>query len=331
MKKVLAFMFFSIITINLSAIDEERLDTAYVSEIMPFIEANSSTGKMEVADGTVLSYRMMPKPDARVTMILLGGHAESYAKYSELLYDFRDLNMSIYALDQRGQGFSSRMLPDLEKDHVADYNSYLDDLDSFITSVVKPGAGDLVLLLGHSFGATVAAAYAERYPSSIAGLILSSPTVSSKAGPLAVGFVSILNFFGGAEKYVPGGGPFVAVEFEKNKETHSKARHERKMQDYADFPAIRLGYPTNRWMVQLEKLGREVRRNAGKIICPTLVFQVEFDEYAARRTQEELIAKITNCRSVMLDGAYHEILIETDEIRDRVLGEIREFIELNFF
>ena len=331
MKKILILLFLPIIVFQLPAIDEDRLNTAYDTEIRPFIETETSEGRIQMADGAILAYRSMMKPEARVIMVLLGGHTESYVKYAELFYDLRDLNMSLYALDQRGQGFSSRMLPDPEKDHIDDYNSYIDDLDSFITGVVKPGEDEMVLLLGHSFGAAVAAAYAQRYPESVAGLILSSPYISSKAGPLAMLFLRIIDFFGGAQEYVPGGGPFTTVGFEANKETHSRARHERKMEDYAEYPQIRLGHPTNRWMLETERLGREVRKNAGKISCPVLVFQAGHDEYARRRTQDRFIAGVVNCRSVMLDDAYHEILIETDAIRDTVLKEIRDFIEPYLF
>ena len=331
MKNSVTFLLVTIIAIRLAAIDEVKLETAYESEIMPFIEANSASGQFRVADGAVLSYRAMPKPESHGILILLGGHTESYVKYAEFFYDLRDLNMSMYALDQRGQGFSVRMLPDPQKDHVADYNSFLSDLDSFITEVVKPRADDALLLLGHSFGAAVAAAYAERHPGAVAGLILSSPYLSLKAGPLAVGLIRIIDFFGGAEQYVPGGGPFVAVEFEENKETHSRARHERKMRDYVEYPEIRLGHPTNHWILELEKLGKEVRKNAGKITSPTLVLQAEYDEYANRAAQDALSADIAKCKKVMLKGAYHEVLIETDSIRDEALAEIRNFIASNFF
>ncbi len=327
MKKLTAFVLIVIVVARLAAIDEGELKTAYELEIQPFVESSTSTGQFRVADGAVLSYRAMQKPDARVILILIGGHTESYEKYSELFYDVRNSYLSMYALDQRGQGHSTRMLPDLEKDHIADYNSYLSDLNSFITEIVKPRADDAVFLVGHSFGAAVAAAYTERYPTEVAGLILTSPYLSLKAGPLAVGFIGIIDFFGGGEKYVPGGGPFAAVEFEENKETHSRARHERKMQDYIDFPAIRLGHPTNRWILELEELGREVRRNAAKITCPTIVFQAEFDEYANRATQDRFCANVANIKKIMMMGAYHEILIETDAIRDEVLLEIRNFIE----
>ena len=330
MKTIVNFLLLSLIAVNLSAIDETKMDTIYESEIRPYIEANATDGQFVVADGTSLSYRAIVNSDARIIVVILGGHTESYVKYSELLYDFRDVAVSIYALDQRGQGFSTRALPDREKDHVEDYNSFITDLDHFIRTVIKPGEEKTVLLLGSSFGGAVAAAYAERYPDIVDGLIMSSPNPSLKAPPIALAFVSILNCLGGARQYAPGGGPFKIEEFEGNKETHSRARHERKVQDYLDYPEIRLGYPTNHWLMELEKLGREAVKNASKISCPTIAFQAELDEYANRRAQDALIAGIAQCRSLVLENAFHELLIETDVIREKVLSEIRGFVTRNF-
>jgi lysophospholipase len=327
MKKLLVSLLIVMAVVPLAAVDEARLHAAYKAEIMPYVEANSTTGKLTVSDGTVLSYRALVRPRTRPILILLGGHTESYLKYAELLYDLRHTEMSVYALDQRGQGFSSRPLADPDKDHVDDYESYLSDLESFITTVIKPAEHDAVYLLAHSFGAAVAAAYTERHPETIAGLILSSPYLGLKAGPLAAGFVGMLAAFGRAEDYVPGGGPYAAVAFEENLETHSRVRHERKVQDYEDYPAIRLGHPTNHWIRELEKLAREVIRNAKDIICPTIVFQAEIDEYAHRGAQNRFCARVADCTKVVLEGAYHEILIETDSIREEVLREILGFIE----
>ena len=335
MKKSLIVLLMAALAIapaaHIFAVDEEELNTMHESDIIPYIESNSETGRLEVADGTVLAYLKIIKPDAKATVVLLGGHSESYVKYSELLYDVRNYDVSIYALDQRGQGFSSRALPDREKDYVADYNSYITDLEEFLLEVVKPKSDEKVVFLAHSIGAATAAAYAEMHPGEVAGLVLSSPYLTQKAGPFVVGLLGILDFFGGGKSYVPGGKPFVSVAFEDNKETHSRVRHERKFQDYVDFPEIRLGHPTNHWILEIEKLGKEVVKNAGAIDCPVLVLLAETDEYAARSTQNAFCANVEDCRSVVLTGSYHELLIETDEIRNEVLEEIRSFFDGHFF
>jgi lysophospholipase len=219
------------------------------------------------------------------------------------------------------------MLADRDKDYIDDAAMYVADLEQFMRAVVRPGPNARVLILGHSLGAAVAAAYAERHPSEVSGLILSSLYLGSKAGPAAMFGVRLLDLFGAGKEYLLGGGPFAFVPFEKNKETHSRVRHERKFQDYADNPDIRLGYPTNHRMVEMERLGRRIRRDAGKITCPTLVLQAANDEYASRAAQDAFCARVARCRKVVLQGALHEVLIERDGIRDVALAKVRQFIQ----
>ena len=319
-------VFLTCLPFTLGAISEASFNQTYESSVRPYVRENGVPGEARMPDGALLRYLTIRNPDDRLILVVLGGHAESYLKYAELFYDLRDLGLSIHALDQRGEGFSSRMLADREKDYIGDSVTYVADLEQFMRAVVCPGPNARVLILGHSLGAVVAAAYAERHPIEVSGLILSSPYLGSKAGPVAMFGVRLLDLFGAGKEYLLGGGPFAFVPFEKNKETHSRVRHERKFQDYADNPDIRLGYPTNHWMVEMERLGRRVRRDAGQITCPTLVLQAADDEYASRTAQDAFCARVARCRKVVLQGALHEVLIERDGIRDVALAQVREFI-----
>jgi lysophospholipase len=327
MKNELILLFLLCPALLIYAISEDSFSKTYTSSVAPYIQYNAVTGEIKMEDNALLGHQSIRNTNERLILVLLGGHTESYVKYAELFYDLRDIGITFYALDQRGQGFSTRMLPDREKDYISDYGIYLTDLESFMKSVIHPSADKKVLLLGHSLGGAVAAAYTERHPGEIAGLILSSPYLSSKATPLALFILGMLDFFGGGKEYVPGGGPFRSVPFEKNIETHSRVRHAQKMQDYIDNPAIRLGYPTNHWMVETERMGKEVRRNAKQISCPTLVLQAENDQYAGRAAQDEFCANFKGSQKVFLLGAFHEILVEKDAIRDVALTAIREFIQ----
>ena len=327
MKKLIVLSLLGVFPMFLHAVGEDSLTNDYNSLIIPYIRTNSIWGAIKVSDGSILKWQKTFSTDSKKVLILLGGHTESYLKYAEFLYDLREMGLTIYALDQRGQGFSSRMLPDREKDYVDDHDRYVTDLEQFMANVVHPETDSKVFLLGHSLGGAVAAAYAEKHPNQLSGLILSSPYLGSKAGRLAMFILHAFDFFGMGKEYVPGGGPFSIVPFEKNKETHSRIRYERKMQDYVDAPAIRLGYPTNHWMVQLQAMGKEISKNAKTITSPVLVLQAEEDEIADRAVQNEFCARAQNCEKLILPGAFHEVLIETDAIRDVALGKIGRFIQ----
>ena|GEM_PF-482950 len=331
MKAALILLLFSVFpAMLLCAVSEDSFNQTYASSIVPYVKDNAVAGEIRMDDGATLGYQSIRNPREKGIVVLLGGHSESYVKYAELFYDLRDLGITFYALDLRGQGFSTRMLPDREKDFIPAYDRYLVDLKSFMKSVVRPRPNEKVLLLGHSLGGAVAAAYAERNPGDINGLILSSPYLGSKTGAPVLLLLRALDILGRGKEYVPGGGPFKFVTFEQNVETHSRVRHAQKMQDYKDHPEIRLGYPTNHWMVETERMGDDVVKNAKLISCPLLVFQAEDDRYAGSGAQDRFCAAIPHSKKIIFLGAYHEVLLESDSIRDLALAAIRNFVQHSF-
>ena len=59
------------------------------------------------------------------TVILLGGRKEFLEKYIETAGDLNRMGFDVYSFDWRGQGLSSRMLPDTQKGYIGTYEDYL--------------------------------------------------------------------------------------------------------------------------------------------------------------------------------------------------------------
>ena len=309
------------------AIPEDSLPQAYAQKILPYLNEKGHAGSVAGKGGITLRFFTIEKNEESAALVVLGGHTESYIKYAELFYDLRDLPVSIYALDQRGQGFSDHLLKDREKSHVANWEDYTADLKLFMDGVVKAKQHAKVFVFGHSLAGAVAAAYLEKYPGEFDGAILNAPLVRTTIGFLGTVAVNTIDLFGGGDGYVPGGSPYAATPFEKNKETHSPARHERKLRDYEDHPEIRLGFPTVHWMAEAGRMASFVQSGAASIAVPVLVLRADEDAYVDGAGLDEFCRKLPNCRRVFLKGAWHEILIERDEIRDTALAEIRNFLK----
>jgi alpha-beta hydrolase superfamily lysophospholipase len=129
----------------LSAISKDSFSQTYASSIVPCVRDNAVAGEIRLDDGATLGCQSIRNPKQKGIVVLLGGHSESYVKYAELFYDLRDLGITFYALDLRGQGFSTRMLPDREKDFIPAHDRYLVDLKAFMKSVVRPRPDEKVL------------------------------------------------------------------------------------------------------------------------------------------------------------------------------------------
>jgi lysophospholipase len=87
-----------------------------------------------------------------------------------------------------------------------------------------------------------------------------------------------------------------------------------------------MGQPTIHWVNETRRMARWIQTNAKKIATALLVFQAAEDAYIDARAIETFCAKVKSCRRIVREGARHEVFIETDAIRDRVLAETRAFI-----
>jgi len=82
---------------------------------------------------------------------------------------FAERGLGVYALDQRGHGRSPG-----KRGHVSRFAQFLSDVAA-LRKLAALEQGGPQLLLGHSFGGTVALRYLETEPEGLAGAIVSSP------------------------------------------------------------------------------------------------------------------------------------------------------------
>ena len=83
------------------------------------------------------------------------------------------------------------------------------------------------------------------------------------------------------------------------------------------YPQVCLGDPSNHFVVEMVHLAAAARATASSLSMPLLVLEGGQDAYVDTRVIDEVCARLPNARKVTFEGARHEILIETDEIRDR--------------
>lgn len=122
------------------------------------------------ADGARLSLRRAKATGrARGSLILLHGFGDHSGRYGEVAAWFADRGLDVYALDQRGHGRSPG-----KRGHVSRFSQFLSDVAALRKLAALEHSGPQVLL-GHSFGGTVALRYLETGPEGLAGAIVSSP------------------------------------------------------------------------------------------------------------------------------------------------------------
>jgi lysophospholipase len=313
------------------AVSENNLETDFETVILPFYKNQLQRGEFEGKGGVAISYAKLEIPDERGALVICSGRTESYIKYAEFMYDLRETGFSIYILDHRGQGFSGRMLDDPQKGHVERFEDYDADLKTFLDTVVNARDHAKRFILAHSMGGTIAVMYAVRHPEDLDGLILSSPMLEINTSPLPRIMASLIantmTVVGMGGAYVPGGGSYKPDKpFEENDVTHSEARYTMARKLVSLHPQIAMGAPTNRWLRESLKAVRQARESAAELGVPVLALQAEMDVVTGPEVIDEFCGNVRDCARVVLTGARHEILMETDEIRDKALASILDFL-----
>lgn len=289
-------------------------------------------------DGTRISFTKFGKEKgSKGTLVVLPGRTESSLKYVEVAYDFIQKGFSpIYVIDHRGQGFSQRALSDPHKGHVADFALYESDFNQFLMIVKRDSQvkAHRLFALSHSMGGAVLLDHLSRNPRAVQAAAFVAPMFriySDKTeGDILNETFLACYVLGSCEDYIPGGGPFrwQNRNFSTNDVTHSHTRFIMRDYLWRTWPQLQLGDPTVRWVREAVQNNINQRRQAhlSPIQIPIHIYQAEEDVVVEKTAQSEVCGKIgKNCRLFGVRGARHEILMETDRIRDAALSHIESF------
>jgi lysophospholipase len=228
---------------------------------------------------------------------------------------------------------------------VEDFDFYVRDLHQFVTEVVQPSQRNLtgsyqnLLLLGHSMGGCIASLYIEEHPTVFRAAVLCSPMHEPNVGlfpNIAVDTIAGLRELKGqSTKYAGKGRPYEKREFDERTMkdvalTHSRRRYDRILEMFEGHKETRVGGASYGWVREALHAADRAREHADKIEIDVLLLQATEDIAVTAEGQFEfrdvLNAKHPNrCRLLRMEGAYHELLIESDEYRKPAMDAIREF------
>ncbi len=275
---------------------------------------------------------------ARGVVLLLNGRTEFIEKYLEPIAELQSRGFAVWTQDWRGQGASTRPLPDPHAHHVWHFEEYLGDLGTLLDRHVRPGlAGRPLLLMGHSMGGHLGARLLAKRPEPFARAILCAPMIDFlRGGPMPawlarvlVGTMCLLP--GGATRYGPGAGPMPAADppFEGNKLTSSPERYAADLALVRANPTLALGGVTWGWlraaMASIAVLRRPEVLN--KIDMPVLVAIAGADTIVDNRAIRRFAMSLARGKTVVITGARHELLRERDEYRHLLWSAIDTFLE----
>lgn len=282
-------------------------------------------GRLETHDNLWLRYAVRRREGGAESgsVILLGGRSEFIEKHAETTRELNQRSFDVYSLDWRGQGLSSRMLPNRRKGFVHSYGDYIRDMARFVDTVVEPRAVTPIVILAHSMGGHIALRYLRNHPGTADRAILLSPMFDILTWPFPRVFAKLLARWavkrGFEHAYAIGSGDRFPSQdkFEGNRLTSDPDRFLDEKRAVEKNPDLALGGVTYGWLSatfdSIETIAQP--GYAEKISTPLLIVSAGSDRIVCRAAQKRLCAGLKHCRLVVIPGARHEILKETDAVR----------------
>lgn len=270
-------------------------------------------------------------------ILLLNGRTEFMEKYTQVASHLCSIGYYVMSLDWRGQGLSVRELDNRDKGYVKNFNLYLSDLKIFYNLHVLPLSASLklpVMILAHSMGGHIALRFLSEYPQDVQTIkkaLLISPMVDIITSPINIDFadkfidsasrlLADLAVTAGLEDhYIIGGRDYRKEDarFEGNVLTHDWDNFWLEHKEISKNRNLAVGGVTWGWIKaafdSIATLKRE--KYLSKIKTPVSILSAEQDRVVSNSAQKRVCKIIPNGKFILIPGARHEILFETEEIR----------------
>jgi len=275
------------------------------------------------SDGIRIRVGHWPLTKAKGTVLIFPGRTEYIEKYGRTAGEFAKRGFACVAIDWRGQGIADRLLENRAVGHVEDFGDYQLDARAVLDHVKKLGLPQPYHLLGHSMGGCIGLrALYDGLP--VASAVFSAPMwgikMSPALRPVAWGLSSVSKPLGFGGVFAPGQQAesyTLRASAHDNTLTSDPDRFAILQQQLIAHPEMALGGPSLHW---LNESLREMRalslRASPDIACVTYLGSQEAIVDPPRIYDR--MARWPNGELVLLDTGRHEVMMETDTMRDRV-------------
>lgn len=279
-----------------------------------------------------------PQGAPRGSIIFSPGRTEPIEKHFETIADMTARGFVVLVHDWRGQGLSDRQFADPMRGHaVGGFAPFLADFDAVIAAFAERLPRPWVAV-GHSMGGCLTLLAATR-GAAFDEIVLSAPMLGvllgSTPAPAARLAAKAMILIGRGGDYVQPGvdiDPFYQ-RFAGNRLTHDAARYARAGALLAAAPQLALGGPTWGWLdfglsatASLAKLGA-----LAGVKAPVTILTAGLESIVDNAATAAAARALPQSRLIEVPGAFHEILMETDDMRsffqkvlDALTGKVTE-------
>lgn len=291
------------------------------------------TGTIRTPDGVELRFARLDSTAGKGTVCVFGGRGEFIEKYFETIGELRRRGFAVATMDWRGQGRSSRQLPDARKGHVEDFLEYEIDLETFMQQVVHRNCPEPYFAFTHSMGGAVVLRAAHAGKRWFERAVLVAPMIDFPRAWVvrpARALMRNLRLIGCGNRYVPGGNVDGGrtSRFAGNPLTSDLKRYERNAALVAHDPTLGIGGPTVAWLhAAFDTIAAfRARAYAEQIGQPTLMLGAGADTIVSAAAIARFAARLPAGSHRLIEGARHEILQEQDGYREQLWAAFDAFV-----
>jgi lysophospholipase len=291
-------------------------------------------GTFPTEDGAELRWGHLAAANPRAECVLVGGFGDFIEKQFETIRDLAARGLSIWCLDWRGQGGSTRPKRWPHRPRARRFDRDAAELAQFAAAKLQGGLPRI--LIAHSMGGAIALLCLHRQPKLFDLAILSAPMLGLQVGKTpptllrAVTGPARLAGFGivrlpGTYRWHPDRPPTPERSRISSDAERCRIRHAWVSRE----PQLRLDQPTYGWLDPalslIARIGRP--RFLAKIATPILLGSAGREHVVSPTAHRRAAERLPDCTLFELPESKHEPFLECDAIRDVWLDRIDQFIE----
>lgn len=269
----------------------------------------------------------------RGTVVVLHGWREFIEKYYETIADLLDRGFAVATMDWRGQGLSTRPLPDRHKGHAESFDANVGDVHELM-ALVRCELPGPCYLMAHSFGGHCVLRYLHEDPDAVDRAVLLAPMIGIHLHFLpesvARTLVKGVRVLGAETRYAP----FQTGYSERSRRmaasvlTSDSERFEDELMACRANPDLALGGVTYGWVgAAFESIDRLRAPGFAEAISTRVLMVLAGEEKVVdNREARRFYDRLPNAHLLEIAGARHEILKERDALRNQFWAAFDRFM-----
>ena len=269
------------------------------------------------------------------TIFLQSGRTEFIEKYYEVISEFIDRGYAVAMMDWRGQGLSSRVSKNIRIGHIDNFKTCDDDFIKIVEECFKTRCPSPFIGFGHSMGGCLLASYFISEKNLLEKCILCAPMVSVRANAMSRRIVKLLGLldnigYGSFPMQKPSWDSedgWIEEPFEDNALTTDRERFERSFKFLKKCPELGVKGITVGWLKHALNRTNQFKKIQWNIAIkrPLLLLDATDDKLVNSHLNKELLGQ-SDLVEIKSLKSQHEIMMETDEIRDEAWKSIDNFL-----